>query len=218
MRRIAVKIFAKVPLPGLAKTRLAPALGADGAAQVAEALLRCSLTLSRNLPAQMRVEFQLSPEPQAESWQSFTFMASACCRDQGDGDLGQRLRRAAQRGLAEADAVILIGTDCPGLEPAHFDWVGEVLVDSDAALIPACDGGYVLLALRRMDARLFAGVDWSTAAVAEQTRQRLAAAGFSWRELAPLPDLDSAGDIAAQPPAFIARCAPLRRYREMGGG
>lgn len=214
---IAVKIFAKAPLPGMAKTRLAPALGDVAAAQVAESLLACCVRLSRQLPAGMDAEFQLSPAPQSASWQGIEFLAESRCCDQGEGDLGQRLLRAAERGLTEADGVVLIGTDCPTLTVEHLCWARHCLREVDAALIPARDGGYVLLALRVVDSSLFFDIDWSTARVAEQTRRRLRAAGLSWREQAPLADLDLPSDIVEQPQTFIENCAPLARYRGVGG-
>ena len=64
----------------------------------------------------------------------------------------------------------------------------------DAVLIPAEDGGYVLIGLRRYLPTVFEGITWSTPQVLAQTRERLRAAGASWTELAPLWDVDEPAD------------------------
>lgn len=219
MATTAVKIFAKAPQPGLAKTRLAPALGERGAASVARRLLEEVAKVSAALPADMAVEFQLSPAPQASCWQPIGCLAGRACVDQGDGDLGQRMARAVVRGFNESSAVILAGSDCPALTSEHFQWARQALEQRDAAIIPATDGGYVLLALRAGGwdvPALFSGVTWSSERVLAQTRQRLSEAGLSWIEHSPLADLDEPGDIAAQPCAFIRSCPELAEYLVAG--
>lgn len=219
MVETAVKVFAKAPQPGLAKTRLAPALGERGAAAVARQLLDTVAAMSAALPAHMEVEFQLSPGPNALCWRSVDCLRGRACVDQGGGDLGERLARAALRGLGEAEAVILVGSDCPSLTVSHFEWARRALEHVDAAIIPATDGGYVMLALGSGCgdvSSLFRGVAWSTHRVLEQTRERLRRGGLSWREHDPLPDLDEASDIAAQPASFIDRSAELRSFIEHG--
>ena len=214
----AVKVFAKAPLPGRAKTRLAPALGEKAAAKVAESLLAWNAQLCSQLPPTMAVEYQLSPGPDAACWQAFRGLSAFSSVEQGEGDLGQRMARAASRGVREASGVILIGTDCPSLTAAHLRWAECALQNVDAAVIPATDGGYVLLALARECAAVFDGVAWSTDKVLAQTRRRLTDAGLRWQEHTPLPDLDDASDISAQPAAFIECCPPLRSYRERVSG
>ena len=214
----AVKIFAKVPLPGYAKTRLAPALGDEGAAAVALALLQCSTELCAQLPQSLRVEYQLSPAPTALCWQHVHCLERFSRVDQGEGELGKRMARASSRGFAEADSVILLGTDCPSLTAAHVQWAQFALDSVDAAIIPATDGGYVLLALAAEHSAVFREIAWSTEKVLGQTRSRLKQAGLRWLEHAPLPDLDEPADIAAQPADFLGRCPPLRRYVEVAGG
>jgi glycosyltransferase A (GT-A) superfamily protein (DUF2064 family) len=89
---------------------------------------------------------------------------------------------------------LVVGTDCPALTPAHVQQAADALQTHDAVLIPAEDGGYVLLGLRRPLASVFERVDWSTAQVSEQTRERLREAGATWVELPALWDVDEPAD------------------------
>ena len=172
-------IFAKAPVAGFAKTRLIPALGADGAAALAHRLLMH--TFEQALAANVQtVELCMSPAPADPAWQSLQLPNGVLCSDQGDGDLGARMHRAVARVLAEKSGpVLVIGTDCPELSAAHITEASRQLNTHDAALIPAADGGYVLIGLKTPCPVLFTLMPWSTSGVAEETRHRMASLG--WR-------------------------------------
>jgi hypothetical protein len=184
-----IVIFAKAPVAGRVKTRLIPALGAHGAAALARKML--DRTLEEALATGLGVE--LCGEPDAARWHEERPGLSLAA--QGEGALGERLARAADRVLAEVP-VLLIGTDCPGLDRGRLRAAAGALEDHDAILHPAHDGGYALLGLRRFDPSLFEGIDWSTAAVAEQTMRRIAALGWSVRVGETLRDVDEPEDLA----------------------
>jgi glycosyltransferase A (GT-A) superfamily protein (DUF2064 family) len=83
------------------------------------------------------------------------------------------------------------------LRPAHLRRASRWLAGgADAVLAPAEDGGYALIALRRVSPRLFADIDWGGPRVMAQTRERLAALGWRWRELPTLWDVDRPEDVA----------------------
>ncbi|MDA1116706.1 MAG: DUF2064 domain-containing protein, partial [Proteobacteria bacterium] len=65
---------------------------------------------------------------------------------------------------------------------------------ADAVFAPAEDGGYALVALRRVSPRLFAGIEWGGPRVMAQTRERLLALGWRWRELRTVWDVDRPED------------------------
>jgi len=187
-------VFAKAPLPGYAKTRLIPALGAEGAAQLAKEMLRHTVT--QVLAADTgTVELCVTPGPQAPAWGQLKLPQTIQWTDQGDGDLGQRLARASQRVTQAGAAVLLVGTDCPELTAARLTEASSALLQHDACLIPVTDGGYALLGLQRHLPTLFENIPWSTATVACLTRQRLADAGWRVAQLETLHDIDTPPDL-----------------------
>jgi len=190
-----VLVFARAPIPGQVKTRLIPALGAGGAA-----------ALHRRLAEQQLERLCMDSVGPIELWVTpdteHPFFADLARRwpirrypQQGD-DLGARMQYAAEQGLTRADSVILVGTDCPGLDAVYLRAAAERLRSNDAVLGPALDGGYVLLGLRRVDPLLFTDIPWGTSAVAGLTRERLTRLGWRWSELAALADIDRPEDLA----------------------
>ncbi len=89
--------------------------------------------------------------------------------------------------------------DAPDLSAAHLRAAAAALATHDAALGPAVDGGYWLLALASPMPFLFDAVAWGTDAVCATTRERLAAHGRRWVELETLADLDRPQDLARWP-------------------
>ena len=104
--------------------------------------------------------------------------------------------------------VIVIGTDCPALTPGHLRQAAVALGGQDAVVIPAEDGGYVLLGLRQANAAVFSGVAWSTPQVMAQTRVRLVASGLRHAEFSPLFDVDRSSDL----PRLYALMPDLARH------
>lgn len=123
---------------------------------------------------------------------------------QGDGDLGARLASATQRGLTERDAVLLIGTDCPGLTRDQLREAAVRLQSHDAVIIPSTDGGYVLLGLTQYRPRVFQGISWSTDTVAFETLCQIGALGWTVAQLPMLRDIDEPADLVALPPGWLA--------------
>jgi len=181
-----IVVFAKQPLPGRVKTRLIPALGADGAARLAAGMLE--RTVEEALATGLAVE--LCGEPDAATW----FKGDVAKTAQGEGDLGQRLARAARRVLA-AEPLLLIGADCPSLDRRRLRAAADALAEYDAVIHPAQDGGYVLLGLARFDPSLFEGIAWSTATVGTDTIARIEALGWSLDVRETLADVDEPADL-----------------------
>jgi rSAM/selenodomain-associated transferase 1 len=191
---VRIIIIAKEPRPGLAKTRLIPALGAEGAAQLADRLLRYTLDQARKAEVGP-VELCVAPDVTAPFWPTLAGAGTVAMSQQVEGDLGRKMAQAANRGLATGTPVMLIGTDCPALDAAQLRAMAASLGENDACLCPVRDGGYSLLGLTRPAPELFRDIPWSTSEVAGLTRQRLKELGWRWHESSPLSDIDEPDDL-----------------------
>ena len=184
---VAVAILAKAPLPGLAKTRLAPALGADGAAALQGRLIERAVETARAADVGP-VALWAAPDQDHPTFQTLAALFGVALARQPDGDLGARMLAAI---AAAQGPALVIGTDCPALQPAHLRAAAGVLAGGvDVVVIPVEDGGYALIGLREPHPGLFADMPWSTARVMAETRRRLVRLGLTWREPAHLWDLD----------------------------
>lgn len=198
----AIIVFAKAPVAGLAKTRLAPALGADGAAALAERMLHHTLAQAA-AAAIGPVELCAAPDATHPALRAAAARHGASLSEQGSGDLGLRMHRALARALMRHGRALLVGTDAPALDATALQAAARALEPHDAVFVPALDGGYALVGLRRADPRWFSDMHWSHARVMEQTRERLRAAGARWVELAPVADIDEPADLVHLPAGWL---------------
>ena len=196
--RCTVIVMAKAPLPGFAKTRLIPALGVEGAAAIAHRLL--DRAVEQALAADLGgVDLCCAPDSRHAAFARLGESPRVALSPQGEGDLGARMARAFERWLAHVPQVLLIGTDAPALDAALLRQAARALADTDAVFVPAHDGGYALVGLRRPTPSLFDAMLWSTSTVMAQTRERLAAAGLRYAELPAVADIDNAADLVHLP-------------------
>ncbi|WP_445939502.1 TIGR04282 family arsenosugar biosynthesis glycosyltransferase [Pseudomonas sp.] len=190
---ISLHLLARAPVAGRVKTRLIPALGAQGACDLQQLLLERAL----QLPARGFTErfLWLDDLPDA-GLQALARRLGWTLVEQPAGDLGERMRRIAALGLAESDAVILIGNDCPALDGGYLQAACDALQEQSVVIGPAEDGGYVLLGLRCIDAALFSDMPWGTERVFDMTLQRLQQ--LDWRPalLPALWDVDRPEDLS----------------------
>lgn len=194
MKLVRTVVIAKAPMAGFAKTRLIPALGAQGAAGLARRMLLH--TLDTALGAQLgSVELCAAPGPEDTAWHNLGLPSGIGWSAQGEGDLGARMARAAQRSIAGNEAVILIGTDCPAITQQLLQEAAHALTDHDACIVPTFDGGYALLGLKRFDRSLFDAMPWSTEVVAQQTLLRLQELNWQVKIHPLLHDIDEPADL-----------------------
>ena len=223
MTACTVLVMAKAPVAGFAKTRLIPALGAEGAAALAERLL--AHAAAQALEADLGpVEICCAPDASHAAFRRLAHAGTVRLADQGAGDLGERMARAFGRVFAGSSAgayagssagssttpsgrdkrVLMIGTDAPALDAAMLRRAADALADHDAVFVPAFDGGYALIGLRAAAPVLFQGMAWSHAQVMLHTRERLRAAGLRYAELPAVHDIDEPADLAHLPPGWSA--------------
>lgn len=186
--------MAKAPMPGLTKTRLIPALGAEGASELQRALIL--RTVATALEAGIgSVSIWCGPDTQHRLFQDIASKNPVQLHEQSAGDLGGRMHAAFVAATA-VSPTLLIGVDCPSMAPAHLRRCGECLRrGDDAVFLPAEDGGYVLVGLRRPQACLFNDIEWGSPAVMAVTRERLRELNLIWSEPETLWDLDRPDDL-----------------------
>lgn len=192
---IPVVVFARAPVAGAAKTRLAPRLGADGAARLHAALVE--RTVRTALDAGLGpVELCCAPDVAHPFFAHCAARYRIALAAQEPGDLGARMHAALARVAPQAGGALLIGSDCPAMTAGYLRAAAAALTaGADAVLGPAEDGGYVLIGLRRAAAEVFEAIAWGAPDVLAATRARLAALGWRWRELAALWDVDRPQDL-----------------------
>lgn len=203
-------VFAKAPAAGRVKTRLIPALGAEGAARLHAAMVEDSLA---NLLTYGLGAVELHTDTETDAWRQFEVPR----RLQHEGDLGLKMFHALSGGLARGfDQAVILGSDSPDLPTGHLS--GLLALDADVALGPAEDGGYYAIAARRVDPGMFAGVGWGSARALEQTCAACRSCGLSvakgltWGDIDTEHDLEKlAGNVRA--PLSAALIAGTRRLK-----
>lgn len=182
-------------MPGRVKTRLAPLLGAAGAARLNARLVERAVATAAAAGG-ATVELHAAPHARSRFFQGLARRYGVRLRAQTKRGLGERMRDALARALHGAKAAVLIGADCPVLRPADLRRALRLLHSgADAVFAPTEDGGYALIGLRRISARLFCGIEWGGATVMADTRKRLRSLAWRWRELRTLWDVDRPEDV-----------------------
>ena len=177
-------IFARAPVLGRVKTRLARSVGEKVALAAYQELL--GLTLERLAPGagpfvpEIWVEGDPSALPAASGFRIV---------EQPPGDLGKRMAAAFEDGVS-----VLVGTDIPPISSDYVERALDALTRADLVLGPTEDGGYCLVAMTTPRAQVFEGIPWSTPDVLAATLA--AAEGFSVELLEPLWDVDDAAGLA----------------------
>jgi rSAM/selenodomain-associated transferase 1 len=189
---VAVAILAKAPVPGTAKTRLIPSIGAHAAAVLQERMTE--RTVETAMAADIGpLTLWCAPDFAHASFQDLAARLPVVLKQQSDGDLGARMLGA----IAAGDGpTLVIGTDCPTFTTEILRAAAAALDDADVVLVPAEDGGYVLIGARATHPELFSGIAWGTASVVIETRERIAALGLTCSELPALWDVDTEADLA----------------------
>jgi rSAM/selenodomain-associated transferase 1 len=191
-----LQIFAREPVPGAVKTRLAAAIGAERAAQAYRELTQATLQhaqRARALGHVAAVELWCTPGTGTPWFDACAVTVGASQHLQPPGDLGVRMRTAIAAGLKRAHGVLLIGTDCPLLDAAAIASAATMLDTHDAVLGPAEDGGFVLVGARVPVH--FDGVRMSTPHATHDTLAVFTRAGLRCGMLPQLWDVDEAADF-----------------------
>lgn len=191
-------VFAREPVLGRVKTRLAAGIGPEAALATYRELL--ALTAQAVAAAQVPATVWLAEAPALpfDSAQPRPGWPGRPWRVQPPAELlGARMAHAFGAAFeAGAGRAVIIGTDCPGLSAELLRQAFELLLTHDVVLGPAADGGYYLLGMNKLEAKLFVDKNWSTATVLPETLADAARLGLRVAQLPTLHDVDSAEDLA----------------------
>ncbi len=192
----ALIIFAKQPLPGAVKTRLADSLTPQGAAELYACMLQDTLTMAQTL-AGVKLFIFFQDDPGAAGYFA-TAAAGIPAAPQQGGNLGERMSRAfAEIFSCGFREVAIIGSDSPDL-PAEYVYEAFTRLGyehTDVVFGPSADGGYYLLALKRVRDELFTDIPWSSAAVLAMSAAKAMDSGLGIGMLPLWYDLDSPADL-----------------------
>lgn len=190
-----ILVFAKAPVAGQVKTRLAKTIGEQDAAILYRNMISRTLELATRI-APGGTELWVTPDSTHPFFAECAARFGVAIKLQTGSDLGERMARALSCSLREGRPALLIGTDCPEYSEDYLREAWAALqADCDVVLGPAADGGYVLVGGRAPCDDMFRDISWSTPQVLAQTRAKLRDAGIRWHELNPLRDLDCADDL-----------------------
>ncbi len=191
MRRRAVLLFIKQPIPGRVKTRLARTVGEAEATKVYRQLVDAVI---RNLPHDATILVTYDPpeeEGAIREWLETKLPVTRRYLAQSAGGLGDRLVAAFDAAFSMGfDEVAVIGTDCPFIDRAIWDEAWLKLAQADVVIGPSLDGGYYLLALKRRTPGLFEEVPWSSEHVCSVTLRQATELGLEVAQLPPRIDVD----------------------------
>jgi len=195
-----ILVFTRYPRPGKVKTRLIPQLGCVKAAALHKYLTERALAVVRELlrsrNARVSLWYTGGTRSQMQTWVGSDVLL---VEQRGNG-LGQRMADAFHASWASGrKRAVLIGTDCPGLDPPLIARALDQLHTCDVVIGPAHDGGYYLIGLRREAehnmAALFSGIAWGTADAFSQTIAQANRAGLTTATLKELHDIDRPEDL-----------------------
>ncbi len=190
-------VFARYPQPHRAKTRLIPALGPEGAAEVHRSMTQHTLRWARALADRGDATVEVHFEGADSAHMRDCFGNGLAYRPQASGDLGQRMAAAVAGAFREGvRRVILVGTDCPEMTADLAAEAFRCLDEHDLVVGPAADGGYYLIGFRRPLLRLFEGIEWGAPTVFTATMRRAHDRGLSVAILPTLADVDRPEDLA----------------------
>jgi rSAM/selenodomain-associated transferase 1 len=182
-------LFAKQPVAGAVKTRLAAATASEWAAQVADAFLHDTVDRLASMDARRVLAF--TPDD-AEAYFAKIIGGRFQLMAQGPGDLGQRMARFfACQIAAGARGTVLLGTDSPTVPLELVEQAFAALTQADLVLGPATDGGYYLIGCGVRLPPIFEGIAWSSPSVLADTMACLTDPSWRVALLPPWYDVDT---------------------------
>ena len=197
-RPCALLVMAKAPVPGQAKTRLAPAFTAGGAAELAAAALLDTLDAVRSSDVARRIVALSGDLAAASGGDEITRALDALTViPQQGATFAARLVRAHRDAALSGLPVLQIGMDTPQVTGGLLTGAADTLLGegTDAVLGMATDGGWWALGVTDPDtASVLGDIPMSRSDTGALTRAALVALGSTVAELPVLTDVDTPDD------------------------
>lgn len=189
-------VFTRYPEPGATKTRLARTLGHHQAAAIHQELIEHTMVqvkkFMQSYPISVSIYFTGGNRKKLQKWLGTDLIY----REQGTGDLGQRMAQAfAETFKNKYQRSVIIGSDCPQLKVHHLVLAFEVLRRKDLVLGPAADGGYYLIGLSCFEQSLFKAISWGKETVLAKTLSIAREKKLAFKLLETLSDVDRPEDL-----------------------
>lgn len=185
-------IFTRYPETGLVKTRLIPALGKAGAAKIHKSMTEETVKMALKTGVELEIHFTGGDYRQIHMWLGSRLKY----RNQEGKTLGEKLSNSFKQAFSEGlKQVVIIGTDCPQITPAHIKKAFSLLQNSELVLGPALDGGYYLIGLSSVQPELFRKIKWGSSLVYQQTVAAARKLNLKIAELEELADIDRPEDL-----------------------
>ena len=189
-------LFTRYPEPGKTKTRLIRVLGPHGAADLQKQMTEHVLARTTGFVDERGVDLEVRYEGGNRGLMEKWLGSHISYRSQGRGDVGTRMAQAFSQAFNQGKKrVVIVGSDCPGINEATVRTAFDLLDQFDLVLGPANDGGYYLIGLRQEKPQLFEDVPWGTAEVGASTLEIANRLGLRWVKVEPLDDVDREEDI-----------------------
>ena len=184
-------IFAKNPLLGRVKTRLARDIGSENALKIYLHLLKYTHKITKTLDVTKALYYS-DFIPDDDRWFDETYDRYLQVGDH----LGTRMSNAVGQGFeSNSDKVVIIGSDCYELKQAIIEDAFHQLNYDDFVIGPAVDGGYYLLGMKRLEMSIFENKHWSTPSVLRDTIKSIQRLGMNYHLLPELRDVDTVDDL-----------------------
>lgn len=190
-------VFTRYPEPGKTKTRLIPVLGKEGAAKLHQQLTEGTISQAKQLKNTRKLSVEVYFTGGSQELMQAWLGNDIFYQNQVTGDLGLKMATAFEISFnAGVEKVVLIGTDCPGLNSELIALAFKELEGQDLVFGPALDGGYYLIGLRKFVPEIFMGINWGTAEVLGQSVAIAQNLNLAIAYLSPLADIDRPEDLA----------------------
>jgi len=186
-------IFAKPPIPGKTKKRLAVSIGSLAAAELSQIMLNYILNESRASSADQI--FLYIPIDCTRSDFVEIDCRNVIVQHQIGCDLGEKMANVFKDNCLNNQKVLLIGSDCISLTAEYIDEAFYALNTHDIVIQPATDGGYVLIGQNKLNAKVFEGPKWGHSTVFADTIQIIKELNTSYFLLSVAFDIDVKEDL-----------------------